>query len=32
MPQLTSDRRPDIDNVVEMSKPKELGLIPAWSH
>ena len=32
MPQLTSDRRPDIDNVVKMSKPKELGLIPAWSH
>ena len=32
MPQLTSDRRPDIDNVVEMSKPKQLGLIPAWSH
>ena len=32
MPQLTSDTRPDIDNVVEMSTTKELGLIPAWSH
>ena len=32
MPQLTSDTRPDINNVVEMSTTKELGLIPAWSH
>ena len=32
MPQLTSDRRPDTHNVIETSKSKELGLIPAWSH
>ena len=32
MPKLTQDRRPDLHNVMEASKPKELGLIPAWSH
>ena len=32
MPQLTQDKRPDIDNVIETSTSKELGLIPAWSH
>ena len=32
MPKLTQDVRPDIDNVIDNSTPKELGLIPAWSH
>jgi len=32
MPKLTQDVRPDIDNVIDTSTPKELGLIPAWSH
>ena len=32
MPKLTHDMRPDLHNVMEASKPKELGLIPAWSH
>ena len=32
MPKLTQDVRPDIDNIIDNSTPKELGLIPAWSH
>ena len=32
MPKLTQDTRPDIDNVIQVSTSKPLGLIPAWSH
>ena len=32
MPKLVQDKRPDIDNVITTDAPKELGLIPAWSH
>ena len=32
MTELVQNRRPDIDNVVASGKPKELGLIRAWSH
>ena len=32
MTQLTQDIRPDIESIVEPETPKELGLIPAWSH
>jgi len=30
--QLTQDTRPDIESITEPETPKELGLIPAWSH
>jgi len=30
--ELTQDHRPDLQSVVQPEKPKELGLIPAWSH
>ena len=32
MTQLTQDTRPDIESITEPETPKELGLIPAWSH
>ena len=32
MTQLTQDIRPDIESITEPETPKELGLIPAWSH
>ena len=32
MTDLTQDQRPDLQSVVKPEKPKELGLIPSWSH
>ena len=32
MTRLVQDKRPDLDNVIASDKPKELGLIPAWSY
>lgn len=32
MTQLTQTTRPDIDSITAPETPKELGLIPAWSH
>jgi len=32
MVKLVQDKRPDIENVIVTDAPKELGLIPAWSH
>jgi len=32
MVKLVQDKRPDLENVVAPDAPKELGLIPAWSH
>jgi len=32
MVKLVQDKRPDLENVVTPDAPKELGLIPAWSH
>ena len=32
MTQLTQDPRPDIESITAPETPKELGLIPAWSH
>lgn len=32
MTNLTQDQRPDLQSVVKPEKPKELGLIPSWSH
>lgn len=32
MPKLVQDKRPDLENVIATDAPKELGLIPAWSH
>lgn len=32
MTKLVQDKRPDLINVIEMDTPKELGLIPTWSH
>lgn len=32
MTKLVQDKRPDLESVLEMDTPKELGLIPAWSH
>jgi RecB family exonuclease len=32
MIKLVQDKRPDLENVVTPGAPKELGLIPAWSH
>ena len=32
MSKLVQDKRPDLENVIATDAPKELGLIPAWSH
>jgi CRISPR/Cas system-associated exonuclease Cas4 (RecB family) len=32
MTKLVQDKRPDLESVLETDTPKELGLIPAWSH
>jgi len=32
MVELVQNKRPDLDSVIETDAPKELGLIPAWSH
>jgi len=32
MSKLVQDKRPDLENVLQPETPKELGLIPAWSH
>ena len=32
MTELVQNKRPDLNNVIVTDKPKELGLIPAWSH
>lgn len=32
MVELVQDKRPDIANITVPDAPKELGLIPAWSH
>ena len=32
MTQFTQDTRPDIESITAPETPKELGLIPAWSH
>ena len=32
MVELVQDKRPDVESVIVSDAPKELGLIPAWSH
>tara|TARA_Y100000361_G_scaffold104242_1_gene93970 strand:+ start:1506 stop:2261 length:756 start_codon:yes stop_codon:yes gene_type:complete len=32
MSKLVQDKRPDLEDVIATDAPKELGLIPAWSH
>jgi CRISPR/Cas system-associated exonuclease Cas4 (RecB family) len=32
MTELVQNKRPDLNNVIVTDKPKELGLIPTWSH